>query len=191
MVMPAPVPAAPIVPPAPEPNLRRFTLSLRGEAFTDHGSASAGLSFEGKRVGFNLNAGATLHRAESAVVDCEQVNFKLVDAHLTFSPLSTERARLRLEFGALAAFTDDTLVVGPDFGLSGDVRILGPFGLIASVHGTGWPYKYVDAFGGIFAKLWILRVDAGWRYMQIEAESAGSRVKDGWNGPYLGAALVL
>ena len=47
------------------------------------------------------------------------------------------------------------------------------------------------AFGGIFAKLWVLRVDAGWRYMQIKAEKDGMVVKDNWNGPYLGLALVL
>ena len=202
MVAPPPmpvvmVPQAPVMMAAPpviraqpvEPNLSRTLIGVGAEANKDHASMNLSLAYESKHWGFNLNGAMTIHRTE----DGQQTKIRLVDAHLTFAPIVGERGRIRIEAGAaMAEGLDGVFMFGPDVGLSGDIRILGPFGLFANGHATFWPYHRWDVYGGLFAKLWVFRLEAGWREMHMKADLKDGEVMcDKWSGPYVGMTLVF
>lgn len=174
-----------------EPNLRRFIVSLTGQGNSDHASLGLGVTFEGKRWGFNLNGGGTVYDATNDRT--RRADLKLVDAHLVFAPIVGERGRARLELGAAVAVAEGAWMIAPDVGVSGDVRIWGPLGITGSLRGAFWPYQRLDGFLGAYAQLWVFRLEGGWREMRLEAalpEGAG-RISECWSGPYLGATLVF
>ncbi|MBI5542250.1 MAG: hypothetical protein HY901_00050 [Deltaproteobacteria bacterium] len=202
VMMPPPPPMPPAPPPAPvvrkepEPRLGRTMIGMIAQGNTDHASVGLGLTVEGRRWGFNLNGAGTVYGAGIGYNDTTGVTrrarFKLIDAHLVFAPFTGARGRVRVEAGAAAALADQAFMIGPDFGVSGDIRIVGPLGLLASAHGTFSPFSRYDVFGGVFAKLWVLRVEGGWRQMWLEGDlENGQKVCDRWSGPYLGATLIF
>jgi hypothetical protein len=116
----------------------------------------------------------------------------MLDAHLVFAPITGERGRARLEVGAVGAFEGKAFMLAPEIGISGDIRIIGPVGLLVSAHGAIWPYTRWDVYGGLFVKAWFLRVELGWREMRLNGKlQDGTAVCDKWSGPFLGTTLVF
>ena len=199
---PMPMPMVMMAPPPPaqperkqeDPGLGRVLIGVgAGGSFAqghlDEAALSLGLTVEGKRWGFNLNASGTL--AQAGDTD-RSFDLKMIDAHLLFAPIVGERGRVRIEAGAALAIACDALLLAPELGLSGDVRIVGPLGLTGFVRGAVWPYKRIDAWGGIYGQLWVLRAELGWRETRMEANLPDNAyLADRWSGPYLGLTLVF
>ena len=174
---------------AEEPKLGRVIVGVNGGGDVAQLAAGAGLTVEGKRWGFNLNYNMTVFDADA---NTRQIDLKILDAHLVFAPIVGQRGRVRIEVGANAAYACGAYMIAPELGLSGDVRILGPIGLSGYVRGSLWPYKRIDAFAGVMAQLWALRLELGWREMRLETQfDNGSKVADRWGGPNLGVSMVF
>jgi hypothetical protein len=195
VVVPAPVmfvPAPPVAPVAAkriEPDLSRALIGVSAEASRGQAAMGVSLAYEGRRWGFNLNGAMTIHQNDQN----QQTRIRIVDAHLVFAPITGPRGRIRIEAGAsMAEGLDGVFMFGPDVGLSGDVRIVGPFGVFGAARGTFWPYTRWDVYGGLFVKAWFLRVELGWREMRLNGKlQDGTAVCDKWSGPFLGTTLVF
>ncbi|MGI5862290.1 MAG: hypothetical protein ACOX6T_09560 [Myxococcales bacterium] len=193
-VPPPPVPAAP--PPAPaakveaEPDLSRTLLGASVQAHPDGAIVGATIVTEGKRLGLHVGASGVFARASDGSAGLKSL--KLVEAHLTYAPISGSRGRVRLEGGASAAFGPTTAAVGPDVGITGDVRLIGSFGVEGGARYAPFPHKRTEAWGGLFLGLGALRLEGGWRSMWLDAKVLeGMRTVDCLRGPYLGATLVF
>lgn len=193
-VAPAPVyvapPPAPVAQAAAEPDLSRTMLGANVQAHPDGAIVGATVVTEGKRLGLHLGASGVFARATDRSAGLESL--KLVEAHLTYAPLSGSRGRVRLEGGASAAFGPTTAAIGPDVGLTGDLRLIGSLGVEGGARYAPLPHKRIETWAGLFLGLGALRVEGGWRSLWLDAKVLeGMQTVDCLRGPYLGATLVF
>ncbi len=199
-----PVPAQPVVTQqAPGPTIKT-TLALQSQTIsslngggifaTDRGGTfGASIGFEGQRFGVNAqftsifpdwNNGSSYFGADA---------IKLFNAYLTYAIVATPHSRLRIEAGAMSAFTPDLSVVGPGGGVSLVLNVFGPFGLEGAVHGTPYPYRELDWNAGLALTFGPLGLHGGWRRIFLDDKGLvdGIRNQDSFTGPYLGIGVTL
>jgi hypothetical protein len=186
------------VPPTAEEELRNnwspfYTihgdLRLDGLGFPGGGSMGTRVIVEGQRIGFAGGFSGVFTQPESGSL----VGRGLLDLHLAFAPISGERGRLRLELGLGALFSSCLNSAGPDVGLSGEVRLIGPFGLEGGVHGVFWPYSAVDWHAALQLSLGMYQIRAGARQVFIDDQGRvdGVRHTVSLVGPWLGVGIRL
>jgi hypothetical protein len=145
---------------------------------------------DGRNWGLNFNLVAL-----PSVDPNDSANFTiypLLNAHLTYSVISTLQARVRLEAGASAVFAPDVTYFGPDIGASGQVALLGPFGVEGSVHWTPVPANIFDAEADLALHFGNLAVLGGWRVMRLDDSRVNDQGGVDWlTGPHVSLGLVF
>lgn len=180
-------PYAPYPPPAYAPpreaapaQLTRV-LSIQGGGHGEGGAGALAIGIDGRRLGFQASFGGVgedrLPGAPSD--DAAIVGWGL--AHATWSFLSGDRYRMRLEAGVSMLYMPDsdafedqpyaeTVAVGPSLGVSGHAGIVGPLGIEGHARLTPTPVPVADTRlaaalrGGPFA------VTLGWRFIDVSGD---------------------
>jgi hypothetical protein len=194
-----PTPAAPAPAPAPEPGqapaAKAKTARLESWlGMTAHRNSAGpmvgfGLLTEGKRWG--LTAGISGPVGPEGTRGAP-TRVGIAEARLTWSPVSGERGRLRLEAGVSSALSPRVASLGVDTGVSGELRLVGPLGIEGGVYVTRRPHQRKEArFAGTL-EVGSLRLLGGIR--RLEIESAVPRLdgeRECYAAPFVGAGLVF
>jgi hypothetical protein len=173
---------------------RTFTLGLEGNILREGGGVGLHLGVEGEQLGGFLRTTALSLKAEdgSGATD----NISVTEVHLSWALLTGPLGRLRVEGGVAVAKAPDVTFVGPSVGLSAEVYLLNSLALEARTQVTPFPYRQLDAAGGV---VWYL---GGWRLLALRGgmrvlmlDDAG-RVdgvvhQDVLPGPYVAFGLAI
>jgi len=156
-------------------------------------SGSLSLSVEGERLGFHGSiSGFTLgnsYRTDSTSA------VGLGAAHLTYALIAGDAWRLRVELGgSMVSWPDTTyaqgpLAFGPDFGLSGNLGLVGPLGLQGHARITPYPHQVVDTAAALAVRLGPVAVTGGWRHLFVEGGPTLASFR--FDGPELGLAFLF
>ena len=164
-------------------------LRLHGQGFGGGEAVGVRIILEGEQLGFDGGYGGVFVREP----DGRRTARGLLDLQLTFSPISTEWARVRLEAGLGALFTRCFDVAGPLLGASGEARLFGPLGLSGAARWVFWPYRSLDSH--LAAQLWIgpYQLRAGVRRVSLEdaGQVGGNRGPETFLGPWLGVGMRM
>lgn len=200
-------PEPPLPPPGEAPPARRINAEF---AFTGGPTDQRAFDDPTRRLGPGASAGFSL-RVESQELGVHagydgfftdgQVNFgsatalDYFTAHLTWSFLSGQSGRLRLETG-VSVLTWPTLppfgsvtAVGPEAGLSGQVSLLGPFGVIGYARVTPWPRMATDLHAAAALRFGPMAVTGGWRDLRADGGDGAPDLR--FAGPQFGLALLF
>ena len=121
-------------------------------------------------------------------------------AHATWSLLSASSYRLRLEAGGSMLYMPDsdafagqpyagTVAFGPSFGVSGNVGIVGPFGIEGHARVAPVPVPVADLRIGAAFRGGPLAVTLGWRAIDVDGDrDDGPELS--YSGPDSGLSLV-
>lgn len=180
---------------------RRLTARLDAYgAGGDRGAAGTlALAIEGPIAGFNADVtGLALQDASGAF---NGAALTLASARATWSIASDAAFRLRLELGGTmlsvpssgmyaATSYANTASFGAQVGLSGNVGLVGPFGLEGHARLTPWPVPVVDAKAAVVIRGGPLAVSAGWRSVDVNGNGVDAPEAH-FKGPELGLQLVF
>lgn len=175
-------------------------LSLYGAGQTDGYVAGVSLNIEGRSTGFDLDVSALEKEAVTGPLrdrGTEPISWNT--AHLTWAILSERSVQLRVETGAsmlslpASDFTAQQpwrgkTIIGPDVGLSGQIGLLGPFGIEGHAWLTPFPVRTADSFLGLALHDGPIGMHAGWRSIDV-AGRMNDAPKVSFSGPEV--ALVL
>jgi hypothetical protein len=157
--------------------------------------ASAGLSLRVESQGLGFHAGYDGFFTSGRVDFGSQTALDYYTAHLTWPFLSGQSGRLRLEAG-LSVLAWPTLpsyaavtAVGPEAGLSGQVSLLGPFGLLGHARVTPWPRMTTDLSLAAALRFGPLALTGGWRDLRADGGDTAPDLR--FAGPQLGLALLF
>jgi hypothetical protein len=164
-------------------------LRLDGQGFLSGGSLGTRVIVEGKRIGFDGGFVGVFTQPQHGSL----VGRGVLDLHLAFAPVAGERGRLRLEVGLGAVFSSCLVAAGPDLGISGEVRLVGPFGLAGALHGVFWPYRLADWHLALQLTLGEYQVRAGVRHVYLDDDGRvdGVRHAESFLGPWVGVGIRL
>lgn len=116
-------------------------------------------------------------------------------AHVTWSFISGRSGRLRLE-GGLAVLNWASLppygsasVASPDFGLSGQVALLGPLGVVGYARVAPWAHSTADFQLAAALRLGPVALSGGWRDLRAYGGSTAPDLR--FAGPQFGLALLF
>jgi hypothetical protein len=194
--------ANPPPPPPPEPDRITTQLQVRGGA--QNGGATGGIevAIDGRRLGFQAGIDAISVKAvtgSSSLGSEGALGWGTV--HLTWSVVSGDGGRLRLELGGslLSMPNSGALVgrpyagdvaIGPNFGTSGTARIIGPLGLEAHARVTPVPVAVGDVGAALALRGGPLALAAGWRWFDVAGNNT-SAPQLHFSGPELGLSFVF
>ena len=165
------------------------SVGAEAQANAQGGALGGSFALEGDRWGFNAQATGVLTGNSSGFVETTS----LVNGYATYALLADPRGRIRIEGGVSSAFAQNLILVGPSFGFSGAVGIIGPFGLDAQIHGTPIPYRELDWSAGGTVAIGPVGLRAGWRQIYLNDMGFGGTGvhEDLFSGPYVGLGLSL
>jgi hypothetical protein len=173
---------------------RYFTLGIEANAMREGAAVGLHLGLEGERFGGFVRASALSLRAEdgSTVTD----DLSVTELHLSMAVLKGRAGRLRLEGGLSIATAPDVTFVGPSVGLSSELYVVSSLALEARVQLTPWPYRQLDAAGGLvwyFGDLRLLALRGGMRMLVLNDAGLVDGVvhQDVLPGPYLSFGLAI
>jgi hypothetical protein len=158
------------------------------------GGGSSGdvfLGFEGQELGFLIQGTQLTLPTDDGTPGTDEI--RLVNVHLTWAAVSTDRLRWRFEGGASSANAPDIFLVGPSLASSLELCLVGPLDLEARVQVTPVPYRQLDANVGLAAHLGALVVRGGLRGLVLDDAGLVDGVQhvDRFVGPYAGAGFVF
>lgn len=189
-----PYPAQP--PPPPEvvqqPRQAAFSFGTEAQGYIG-GGASLGLNlaFEHERIGFRSNFLGIFVPADdgSDMID----SIKLLDAHVTYALLASQRGRLRVGAGVNSAFAPDIIMAGPGISVIGVMGLMGPISGEAAFQLTPFPFTQIDWSAGLSLAMGPMGMRAGWRriYLNDNGFVDGVAHADLFSGPYVALALSL
>jgi hypothetical protein len=188
-------PVLPLLPPPPsikkeQERSIRAAFSMTLQRHGQGAAADLAVRVEGRRLGVHASSTHVIACLDGCVDGLR--GLQLFEGHLTYSLLSGERGRLRLEGGASVAVSSDVLQIGPEAGISAEVRLLGPIGIIAVARDTPFPHRRLDVRGGLYLALGGLRIEAGKHHSSLRmTEGVRSLRGDVRTGYYVGASLVF
>ncbi len=189
-VIQVPVPAPVVVPVAvPVVVVQEAPVFRAGGSFdyqlaSAQNAASLSTFAENKRWGVNLGYLSRFDDLKSG----SWHGPRLLDAHLTFSPLSGQRGRVRLEGGVAGAMVPEYTLVGPSVGFSAELRVLWIFGVGLSGHITPFPFYRQELKQTVFAGIGPVRVEAGYRSTKMELNNNELSCTQGFFG---GLSIIL
>lgn len=124
-------------------------------------------STEGRRFGIEFDA-LTFALPNPDAPKEPSATVPKMQAHATWSVLTSRHGRLRLEGGASAVFAPDVTYIGPQVGLSGQLALIGPLGFDAAVRWTPIPASIVDADAGLGLHFGNFALRGGWRWLRMD-----------------------
>ena len=157
--------------------------------------ASAGVSLRVESAGFGVHAGYDGFFTGAHVDFGAPTALDYFTAHATWSFASGQSGRLRLEAGvsvldwpALPPYGSVT-AVGPDAGLSGQVSLVGPFGIQGYARATPWPRLATDLYAGAALRFGPMAVTGGWRDLRADGGDTAPSLR--FAGPQFGLSLLF
>ncbi|MGC3997189.1 MAG: hypothetical protein QM767_06595 [Anaeromyxobacter sp.] len=202
---PAPMTQAAPPPPPKEPELST-RLALTGAGTSDRFIGGLALSLDSDVVGLDASIDAVGNDLVTGPSDADHADPAAWGTlHLTFSALDRDRSRLRFEVGGSMLYLPDTpftamhpwagdTLFGPDFGVSGEFKLIGPFGVEGHARITPYPVMVTDTAASLFLRTGPLSFSAGYRDFRVY----GEKTNDGKDapalaayGPQLGLTLVF
>ena len=117
----------------------------------------------------------------------------LMNLHLTYALIATEKARLRIEGGISTAHAPDLTALGPSIALSLDACLVGNLDLELRAQGTPYPYRQLDTQAGLALHLNALVLRGGWRGLYLNDMGWVDDVvhEDAFGGPFLGLGFAF
>lgn len=170
------------------PSVVHGYLRLFGQRFEGGEAVGVRIIVEGERLGFEGGFGGLFVRSPDGRASRSARG--LLDLQLTFSPVSTRRARVRLGAGLGALLTRCSDEAGPALGVSSEVRLFGPVGLAGASRGVFWPYRSLDS--NLAVQLWLghYQVGLGVRHLSVDdAGLGGGERPESFFGPWLGVGM--
>jgi hypothetical protein len=166
-------------------------LGVDGAAMGQGAGLGAFLAIEGERVGVDGRALALVLPTDDGTPGTDTIT--LTNLHLTVALLAMPKARFRLEGGFSSAHAPDLTVLGPSVALSFEACIAGPLDVELRVQATPYPYRQLDAHGGLALHLNTLVVRGGWRGLFLDDNGLVDGVvhQDAFSGPYLGLGFTF
>jgi hypothetical protein len=152
-------------------------ISFQGGVYSDSGAGAVAIGMDGQRLGLQISLGAVGEERLPGLPNDEAiVGWGL--AHATWSFLSGDRYRMRLEAGVSMLYMPDsdafqgqpyaeTIAVGPSLGVSGHVGIVGPFGMEGHARLTPTPVPVADTRIAAALRGGPLALTLGWRYIDV------------------------
>ncbi|MHA7627515.1 hypothetical protein [Corallococcus sp. M7] len=154
-------------------------------------AGDAFLGIEGEALGIAVQGTQLVLPTDDGSPGTDDI--RLATMHLTYSPVSTERVRWRLEGGLSTAHAPDVFFVGPSLATSLEVCVAGPLDLEARVQGTAGTYRQLDASAGLALHLGALNVRGGVRGLVLDDAGRVDGIQhiDSFVGPYAGVGLAF
>ncbi|PTL77917.1 hypothetical protein [Vitiosangium sp. GDMCC 1.1324] len=173
---------------------RNFTLGLEGSILQEGSAVGLHLGVEGERLGAFLRTSGLTLRADDG--SGEKDSISVTELHASVAVLKGWAGRLRLEGGLSIAKAPDVTFVGPSVGISSELFLLDFLSLEARAQFTPWPYRQLDAAGGM---VWYL---GGWRLFALRGGVRALVLNDAGKvdgvvhqdvlpGPYLAFGLAI
>jgi len=146
---------------------------------------------EGSRFGVGLSALGFFAQGPGQEAPFQENGLAAVRFGWAF--FSGERGRLRLEAGASAILQRSQGAIGPDLGVSGLLKIWGPFGLSGSAYVRPFPVKQIELRAAAFVALGLVRIEGGLHRIRVESEPGSDELDwaNGYSDPYLGLAIAF
>lgn len=173
---------------------RNFTLGIEAQAMREGSAVGLHLGLEGERLGGFLRTSGLSLRAEDGSGETDDIS--VTELHLSMAVLKGRVGRVRVEGGLSIAKAPDVTFVGPSVGLSSEVYLLSSLALEARVQLTPWPYRQLDAAGGLawyFGGWRLLALRGGMRVLMLNDAGKVDGVvhQDVLPGPYLSFGLAI
>lgn len=173
---------------------RNFTLGLEGIILRDGGGFGLHLGIEGERLGGFLRTTAMSLAADDGSGTSD--NISVTEAHLSWALVTGRSGRVRLEGGVAIAKAPDVTFVGPSVGVSAEVYLLNSLALEGRTQVTPFPYRQLDAAGGVvwYVGGWrLLALRAGMRVLMLDDAGRVDGVvhQDVLPGPYMAFGLAI
>jgi len=193
----APAPAY-VAPPPPEPYVPRkdsvhynMRLALGGGPLGGGAGVDLMLAFEGEQMGVDGRILGLSLPTDDGTEGSDGLT--VAGAHITYALVGTDRLRLRLEGGVTTARAPDISFVGPSLASSFDARLLPSIDFESRVQVTPFPYRQLDAQGGLAYKPYPWAIRAGWRALMLDDAGRVDGVvhRDFFNGPFISFGLFL
>lgn len=199
----APPPPGAYVPLEPQEPDRIYTrFSVYGAGQSDGYMAGLDFGIDGRYTGFNLDVSALavesvtgpMHHSGSDPAAWGTM-------HFTWSFVSARSVRMRLELGgsmlslpnsafvAAQQWRDKTLF-GPDFGISGQLGLVGPVGIEGHARLTPYPQLVADALIAATIHGGPVGISGGWRWIDVEGDERDAP-KLTFRGPQVSLALAF
>lgn len=178
-------------------NRVRARVEAYGGGDANVAAGTLALSMEGPYAGFNADVtGLALTDVGGAASDG---TLTVGGARATWTFASDAAFRARLEFGGamLSVPSSDawagtsyanTMSFGPQVGVSGNLGLVGPFGLEAHARVMPWPVPVVDARLAMVVRGGPLAVSAGWRSVDVNGDGV-DHPEAHFSGPEVGLQL--
>lgn len=166
-------------------------LGVDGAAMNTVGGLSAFLGVEGVRAGMDARAIGLLLPTDDGTQGTD--NITLMNLHLTYALIATERTRLRIEGGISTAHAPDLTALGPSIALSLEAGLVGNLDLELRAQGTPYPYRQLDTQAGLALHLNALVLRGGWRGLYLNDMGWVDDVvhEDAFGGPFVGLGFAF
>lgn len=166
-------------------------LGVDGAAMNTVGGLSAFLGVEGVRGGLDARAIGLLMPTDDGTQGTD--NITLMNLHLTYALIATERTRLRIEGGISSAHAPDLTALGPSIALSLDAGLVGNLDLELRAQATPYPYRQLDTQAGLALHLNALVLRGGWRGLYLNDMGWVDDVvhEDAFGGPFVGLGFAF
>ncbi len=185
------VPSGNVESSAPASSPLSLRLGVDGSAMGQGAGLGAFLALEGEQWGVDGRALALVLPTDDGTPGTDSLT--LTNLHLTVALVALQKARLRLEGGISSAHAPDITFVGPSVALTFEACIAGPLDLEMRVQATPYPYRQLDANGGLALHFNTLVLRGGWRGMFLDDNGLVDGVvhQDAFSGPYLGLGFTF
>jgi hypothetical protein len=172
--------------PARQSDPTSVRLGVDGAAMNTLGGLSAFLGVEGVRAGIDARAMGLLMPTDDGSQGTDTLT--LMNFHLTYALVATERVRLRAEGGISSAHAPHLTALGPSFALSLEACLVGNLDLELRAQGTPYPYRQLDTQAGLALHLNALVLRGGWRGLYLNDLGVVDNLvhEDAFGGPYVG-----
>ncbi len=183
-----------------EPDRVATQLALRGAGAPGGAAGGLSLSADGRFVGFHAGVDAIAIAPPGGTVQSSAA-LGFGSAHLTWSVVSEDAGRIRLELGgsmlsiptggayAGAPYAGNVLF-GPDVGVSGHLGLAGPLGLEGYARLTPVPIPVTDVHAALAFRGGPLALTAGWRAIRIDGNGTDAPSAR-FSGPEIGLSLMF
>jgi hypothetical protein len=176
---------------AAEPSPMSARLGVDGAAMSTVAGLGAFLGVEGVRAGIDARALGLMMPTDDGTQGTD--NITLMNLHLTYALIATEKARLRVEGGFSSAHAPDLTAIGPSLALSFEGCVAGNLDLELRGQATPYPYRQLDAQAGLALHLNSLVLRGGWRALYLNDMGLVDDVvhEDAFGGPFVGLGFAF
>jgi hypothetical protein len=164
-------------------------LGMDANALKEGGAVAFNLGIEERRWGVATHFTALTLNTDDGSAGKDAIH--LADLAVTFSPLASERGRLRWEAGVAMARAPGITFIGPSLALSFERCLFGPFDVEGRLQWVPLPHLQLDGQAALAMHVGTLTLRAGWRGLLLDDRGHLDGVvhRDKLGGPFVGIGL--